>query len=101
MDCKYVKANTHLMKSESSQLREIKDDLVGSFKNLYSELAVLDSMWEGPAKDAFFESVQQDKILCDNFYSDLEEFICQMEEAAEVYEKCENEVYNYLSNLNV
>lgn len=101
MDCKYVRANTNLMKSEAAQLREIKNDLVSQFNDLYAELAAMDSMWEGPAKTSFFESIQKDKQLSDSFYKDMEEFINQLESAAAAYEKCENEVYSFLSKLNV
>lgn len=101
MDCKYVKVNTVTMKNEAAQLREIKNDLAESFKKLYTDLDAMDSMWEGPAKDAFTASVQEDKLMCDKFYAEIEEFIVQMEDAAGAYEKCENEVYDFLSKINV
>lgn len=101
MSLEYLHVDTSAMKSDCSKLRESKTDLMENFKTLFSEIESIDEMWEGPAKEAFVSSVRQDKVTCDEFASAIESYIQQMEAACQEYEKCENELHDYIENLNI
>lgn len=101
MNIEYLHADTDAMKNDCVEMRNMKNDLIKDFETLFDDLEVIDGMWEGSAKEAFVARMAEDKSVCFEFTDMLEMYIQQMESAYKEYEKCENDLSEYISNLNI
>lgn len=98
---KEISINTSILSSDievmQQQLNVVKSDL----DKMYDAVRVLDSMWDGPANEAFNAQFQLDRndmtALCDT----IQKIINCMEYAKKEYNSCEADVSSIISSIAI
>lgn len=70
-------------------------------QQLFQEMEELDSMWDGPASQAFAVQFQTDYQIMQDIIENLKGFIQCMQYAADEYNKCENTIAELISAIRI
>lgn len=87
-------ADKAVMETELSAVRQ-------EIQQLFQEMQELDSMWDGPASQAFAAQFQTDYEIIQEICENLEGFIHCMQYAADEYNKCENTIAEIISAVRI
>lgn len=85
------------IKGIQGELRGVRTDI----QQLYRQVQELDAMWEGDANAAFVNQFNTDHRLMNELCDFIEEFVARLEFAATSYIKCENEVGDIVSAIQI
>lgn len=97
----YIKVNTEAMKSDYSELLNVSKSTLNLIKKAQDSIQVLNSTWEGPAKQAFIEQFNADVELFNNICTLTSEFAGDLLKGAKEYEKCENAIYDAVRSMSI
>jgi WXG100 family type VII secretion target len=97
----YIKISTESLKNDSNKITELALSAKKQLQAVYSEIEILDGMWDGPAKDVFLKQFDQDYELFKNLCRFVEVFADDMNNAALEYERCENNVKDAVKAIRV
>lgn len=82
------------LKNSDRQLRNCNQQLFDAFDNL-------NSSWGGTAHDAYVQNVNEDRNLMDSVLRTISQFLQDMDEAEAEYKKCESNVADVISSIQV
>lgn len=101
MAANIIEVNTNTLKGDVSDIdRELKG-ILHEANNLEGLLSQLETMWEGPAKQAFFAAVRDDLGRLRELVKAMQTLTGKTGEAREEYDKCENIVAQIVSSIKV
>lgn len=95
------KIQNHLeqMRADIRNLENCMAVLRKNTENAFLHLEALDSMWNGPAHDAFRFQAEQDRIMMEQYCSWLQKYISSLQDALQTYTVCENSVSDIIREL--
>lgn len=86
-----IQVTSATLKSKADQLKQYNKQFKNNVKQLESAEGSLNSMWDGPANDAFHKAFHNDKVQMDNFYNAIEAYVNALLKIAAQYQKAENQ----------
>ena len=98
---KLLEVNTGTLRND---VNEIQGELRGirtEMSNLRGAASSLGNTWEGDAKTAFMEALQDDMNRLESLVNAIGKFTDKTEESRIAYEKCENSVSQAVSSMKV
>ena len=96
-----ITIDTNSLLSDITEMKEILTGIQKAVNSLYDAAGVLDSMWDGPAKEAFIKQFKKDHADMIQYCEDMESIIVNWEFAREKYDECENIVGELVSNMGI
>lgn len=85
------------IESMQTELTNLRDDIRIAFE----ALAELDTMWDGPANEAFNRAAKSDHELLNQLCDTIKGLISYMENARDEYRKCENTVSAEIDTIRI
>jgi len=76
--------------NKGTELRDLNAKYKTVIGELETEVAKLQSMWEGEAHDVFNNSFNADKVKMEAFYTAIERYCATLTEVAANYQNAEN-----------
>ena len=96
-----ITIDTATLAGDISDLEDALNNARKQLEDMFTQVAELDSMWDGPANEAFKKQFGVDyensKSLCDTVQS----LISCMEFAREQYNLCDNEVNSIVASIKI
>lgn len=80
-----------------TELKGLRDEMKAAF----DAVTELDSMWNGPANDAFNQAFQQDHQAMDEMCKTIDSLIGYMENARDEYRRCEAAVSEEIDSIRI
>lgn len=96
-----IEVNTATLKSDVSAIESELKNVIGEADKLDGILFQLETMWEGPAKQAFFAAVRDDLGRLRELVKAMQTLTSKTGEAREEYDKCENAVAQIVASIRV
>lgn len=97
----YIEVNIQTLeqdvKSMQESLKRVQNDMMGMF-NAVKEL---DSMWDGPANEAFVRQFTIDNDVFNSLCDSVNGIIDSMENAKDSYRKCEANVSDEINRIKI
>lgn len=87
------------MKSDIRKLESCAAVLRKNTADAFLQLEILDSMWSGPAHDAFRAQAEQDRAVMEQYMIWLQKYIASLQDALQVYTDCESSVMEIIRGL--
>ena len=87
-----IEINLSSLDSDIEAMTEELGLLRGDMNKAYESVSELDSMWNGPANDAFNKAFVDDKAAMDELCTTIQSLIDFMVNAAKEYRTCESNV---------
>lgn len=97
----YIKINTEALRSDSRKIDDMVKNAEKELNEVYSLMENLDTMWDGPANEAFGRQFTTDYENFRSVCSFVKSFSDQLERAAKEYEVCEENVNNAVKAIRV
>ena len=94
VDTAILKTDVDSITAEINGLRTVR-------QKIDSEVQQLGSMWDGTAKQAFMAAVQSDLAILDDITASLTELTGSTDDARSDYEKCEENVSNFVASIRI
>ena len=96
-----IEVNTSTLKSDVSEIAGELQGISGDATKLEGVLSQLVSMWDGPAKQAFYAAVKDDLGRLRELVKAMQNLTAKTGQAREEYDKCENAVSQIVSSIKV
>lgn len=80
-----------------NEVKALRDEM----KQAFNAVTELDSMWNGPANDAFNRAFQQDNEAMEEMCRTIDSLIGFMENARDEYRKCEVAVSSEIDSIRI
>jgi len=101
MASRMIKVNTNALGNDVAQMKSLSKSVEHDLNEIYSLVAALDAMWDGPANDEFRKQFTSDKQVCANVVKGINKLITDTESAKSKYQTCERNVHSLVSSLRV
>lgn len=101
MAIKEIEQNTDRLSDDIIRLEEEKALLEKAIDAMFDAVKTLDTMWDGPANEAFRLQFQTDYGTCTEMHKTLGILIQNLRRAREEYDKCESEVGNLVNSIRI
>lgn len=98
---KIIKVDTGILNNDVSEIEGEIRELYNGATRLEGILHQLESMWDGDAKAAFSNAVNDDLRRLRELVKAIEAFTGNTEEASREYVRCENAVSSIISSIRV
>ena len=98
---KLLEVNTGTLRNDVNEIQGELRGIRNEMSNLRSAASSLGSTWEGDAKIAFMEALQDDMNRLESLVNAIDQFTDRTEESRVAYEKCENAVSQAVSSMKV
>ena len=96
-----IEVNTNTLRSDVNEVQGEIRALRSETAKLRNAASALNSTWEGVAKAAFMEALQDDLNKLETLVAASETFTRQTDDARVGYDKCENTVSQIVASLKV
>lgn len=96
-----ITVNTFTLAGDIDALRTTLQIARKQLDDMFTQIAELDTMWDGPANEAFKAQFNLDYETTKNLCETVESIIACMEFAKEQYNTCENEVNGIVSSISI
>ena len=96
-----IKVNTNVLGNDIQEMRTLAKSVDDDLNEIYTLVAALDAMWDGPANDEFRRQFTADKKVCANVIKEISRLINDTAFAKNKYEGCERNVHSLVSSLRV
>ena len=97
----YIEAATEPLSADKGTMEAELNAVCAELQQLFQEMEGLDSMWDGPASQAFAVQFQTDYQIMQDIIENLKGFIQCMQYAADEYNKCENTIAELISAIRI
>ncbi|QBE95728.1 hypothetical protein PMF13cell1_01252 [Blautia producta] len=97
----YIEVSTEPLSADKGNIAAELNAVRTELQQLFQEMQELDSMWDGPASQAFAVQFQTDYEIMQEIVENLEGFIQCMQYAADEYNKCENTIAELISAIRI
>lgn len=98
---KEIAINTSTLAGDIGELRTILGNTRNQMKEMFNQVAELDTMWDGPANEAFRRQFNNDYENTKHLCNEIESLLVFMEKAREQYDICENTVNGIVSAISI
>ena len=99
MQNKEIAVDTSTLSDDITALQEELDDITSNLDKIFDEIIDLDTMWDGPANQAFMEQFARDTIYAHEICQTLQNLVECMTYAKGQYDTCENEISSIVSSI--
>lgn len=99
MASKEIEVNTDMLASDTNQLTQQLQTARQFIKTMSEDMVQLDSMWDGPANEAFMAQFNNDAQYAEELCKMVEKLIECMENAKKQYDTCEAEVSSLIASI--
>jgi len=96
-----IEVDTNLLRRDIQLLEQKLQHLAGGNTKLFDAVAVLNAMWEGPAKQAFDQQVLIDQEMLAEMQKQIGGMIEEMRAANTEYCRCEDDVEAIIRAIKV
>jgi WXG100 family type VII secretion target len=96
-----IAVNTSTLASDIETLQEQLDMVKKDINDMYGAVQTLDSMWDGPANEAFKTQFRQDYKDMQELCKTVQQIIKCMKYAKKEYNVCENEVNDIVASIQI
>ena len=96
-----IKVNTNVLSQDIQDMRTLAKSVERDLNDIYTLVAALDTMWDGPANDEFRRQFTADKKVCANVVKEIDRLINDTTSARSKYESCERNVHSLVNSLRV
>ncbi|MFR5634000.1 MAG: WXG100 family type VII secretion target [Monoglobales bacterium] len=96
-----IEINMRTLEQDISEMQQQLAELRQEMDQAYSSVRELDSMWNGPANEAFNQAFTADKEAMESMCSIIESLISYMENAKKEYQKCEAAVSAEIDSIRI
>lgn len=96
-----IEVNTAVLKSDINDIQSELQKITGGADQLEQILHQLESMWDGNAKKAFSDAVNDDLRRLRELTKALEKFTGKTGEVRQDYDRCENAVAQIIASIRV
>lgn len=96
-----LKINTSRLGSDADQVRHHISNMEKQINAMKSGINQLNSMWEGPAKKAFVQAFEDDRVAAVEIIKELKSLNSFENQAKSKYEKCENQVSSLVDSIRI
>lgn len=86
----YIQVTSNELRTKADELRGLNQRFSSEIENMTSHQNNLNTMWEGEAKEAFNQALNQDKGKLENFKNAIEAYIQALTVIAQRYDEAEN-----------
>ncbi len=96
-----IEISTEYLGKDIKNLKNTLVSLKQDKRKMTEEIEELNTMWKGPANEAFVKQFYLDCVSFDNLIEVIDKMIGEMEHAKVEYEKCDNKVSDILRALRI
>ncbi len=96
-----IAVNTEILGRKVSDLDGELSGIRSGINQMFDAVAELDTMWDGPANDAFRQQFLLDKNEMQDLCKELEGIFHSMDNAKKEYEQCENDVRQLIAEIRI
>lgn len=86
---------------DADNMKTKLNDLDSEVRRMEESIEEMSSMWQGPAHNAFVEQFNQDKQAFMDLSSAISDFITKVKDAADRYDKCEDDCKSAVASIRV
>ncbi|MDE7028753.1 MAG: WXG100 family type VII secretion target [Lachnospiraceae bacterium] len=99
MAVKEIEVDTNTLARDIKELSEELEKATKCIQTMTEDMAELDSMWDGPANEAFMVQFGQDTQYAQELCSMVQKLTECMEYARTQYDICDNEVSSLVASI--
>ena len=99
MAANQVEVNINVLSDDVNKLSELLTKIRSRSTEMFEDLDVLDTMWEGEAHEAFRMQVTDDRANMEKLALSIEKLIDYMRFASREYNICEEAVINEIGTI--
>ena len=96
-----IQIDTARLGATSGDIRERIAKMRSCVQRLYAEAAELNTMWEGPANQAFQRQFSQDQESMTQICAALENYVQDLHTAKTEYEACDSDVGGIIDAIRI
>lgn len=85
----FIQVTSQELRNKASELQGLNSKFQNEIENLVSCQSNLSTMWEGDAKEAFYNAFMRDKTNMDSFKAAIDQYIQALLVISERYEEAE------------
>lgn len=97
----YIEVNIRTLEQDVKEMENTLKLVRNDMNDMFNSVKELDTMWDGPANQAFNQQFQTDKQVFEELCAAVDEIIDSMKNAKESYSKCEAEVSEEINRIKV
>lgn len=97
----YIEVDIKALDQDVQDLKETLEKVKGNMEGMFNTIKELDTMWEGPAHDAFIMQFEADRQFFNALCDTVDGIIDSMENAKNNYRKCEASVREEIDKIRI
>ena len=97
----YIEVDISALDQDVRDLTETLEKVRKDMNDMFDTMKKLDTMWEGPAHEAFMAQFDGDRQVFEELCNTVEGIIGSMEDAKNAYRKCEENVSSEIDKINI
>lgn len=97
----YIEVNITALEQDTKELRETLKLVRGDMGAMFETVQELDTMWDGPANEAFNRQFELDRQVFEALCQSVEDILGSMENAQSEYRKCEAGVREEIDKIRI
>lgn len=101
MSVNLIEIETERLQNDIQKMTEAVEDAEKQTGAMFDSMNELDSMWDGPANNAFRAQFQTDHASMEEMCKEVRELISCMEFARKSYDQCEDDVLGKIQSLKL
>jgi len=96
-----IEISTERLQEDIRRMSECQQEAERQTKRMFETMQELDSMWDGPANQAFQAQFTADHQTMEELCREVRSLISCMEFARKEYDQCESAVYDAVAALHI
>lgn len=101
MNSNTISNDLMLFRSTITDLKNSNGQLKRCNQQLFDTFDTLNSSWVGSAHDSYVQNVNSDRDFMEKVLTTLAQFLQDMDEADAIYRKCESDVEDVITSIQV
>ena len=97
----YIEVDITTLEQDVKTLEEALKSVEKDMSGMFDSVAALNTMWDGPANEAFVQQFEIDHQVFGNLCTTIREIIDSIENAKDAYRKCENNVSDEINRIKI
>lgn len=89
------------LSTDISSMETTVASIRSNMTNMFDEITALETMWEGPAKEAFKQQFLLDQAAFEELCTAIDGMIDSMKEANTTYQNCEEQVGEVIDTIKI
>lgn len=96
-----IKIDTNMLNKDIQSIEACLKDIKKAMTEMKSEVAELDSMWDGDANKEFNKAFRDDMQVLNDAYKEIKEIVAYEKNARKQYNSCETKVGALVDSITV